>query len=491
MIAFFFSSSGDKAHPRLGRAYLLALALAGALLWCLFFNWGDVPMHFMDWAEVWGARMQAWRNALLHNTLPFHLNDLGAMRSANDRYFAVADMVSSPQVLLLRWLEVGPYALVNNLLLYALATWHLLQIRKRYALSLFTFSALFLIFHFNGFIVTHLAVGHLSWGGYYLFPAFVLLLLDLVEGRTSWRWVAGMALTLFLIFMQGSFHHLVWCFIALGSLAVLRPPHFFPAAQALLFSLLLSMPRLLPALRARFASLSQGLDFLGGYPSLADLLRALVYPSSPQQAMPRLLVDSSLGYWEFDLFTGWVGLLFLLFGLGALAWWHARARRFPYLLVPALLLIILSIADAFPRLLFHSPLAASERATSRLAGLALVILLILAAIYAQKALQALPSHPALALLQAGLLILLAYQLARHTLGWSVVPASLAFEVTPRDLSLVHIANRPDPNYYLMLGGGLLVSICSGALLCWLARRTPRAAADLPIPLDESATSAKI
>ncbi len=471
-----FSPKAEKTHPWLPIVWIGSLILAGAILWGIFFNWGNIPFDYMDWAEVWAARMQAWRDALLNNTIPFHLSDVAAMRTESDRYFAVADMVSSPQVLLLRWLEVGPYTLANNLFLYGVATYFLLRIRKKYNLSLFAFSFLFLLFHFNGFIVTHLSIGHLSWGGYYLFPAFVLFVVELLDGDRSWRWVAKMSFLLFFIFMQGSFHLLVWSSIVLGIIALIRWRHFFQVLKAGLFAILLSMPRILPVLIEINSKISEKLDILGGYPSLRNLAQALTYNSTPDNAWPGIVFDSRLGYWEFDIFVGLVGAIFL-FGFGglAMAFWHYKKREFPVLVMAVLALVFLSIGDNFAKVLFYHPvLASSERVTSRMIGLALVIGLILSAIYYQKTLDWIRKSIILRLTQVVLLILLAKDLVLHTLRWSVENAYIAFGVTRRDLSVIHVSNHPDPDYFLAMGIGALVSILTMVFLIWIARKTANA-----------------
>lgn len=467
-----FSPEDEIKIPWLTVIWIGALVLAGAILWGIFFNWGDVPFNYMDWAEVWAPRMQAWRDALLNNTLPFHLSDRSALRTANDRYFSVPDMVSSPQVVLLRWLEVGVYAFVNNLILYGVATYFLLLIRKKYSLSLYAFTVLFLIFHFNGFIVTHLSIGHLSWGGYYLFPPFILLLLEMVEGDRSWRWVTRMALVLFFIWMQGSFHHLVWCLICLGVLAIVRWRYFPQLLKAGAFGLLLSTPRLLPAALVELNKGSRGIDFLGGYPSVGNLLYSLVYNSTPDMGWPGLVFESSLGYWEFDVFVGWAGLLFLaVFGIGSTVFCHYRRKEVPALLVPVLVLGILSINDNYLKVLFYQPvLVSSERVTSRMFGLALVTLLILTGINYQKTVRLIRQHFLVQILQIVLLLMLISELLLHTLRWSVKNASLAFAADFRDLSRIHVSNHADPDYFWALGIGMVVSGLCMAFLFWKTRQ---------------------
>jgi len=465
-----FSAEEEKAFRWLPIFWISALTLAGIILWGIFFNWGNVPIDYMDWAEVWGARMQAWRDALLHNTLPFHLDDVAAVRNGTDRYFATADMVSSPQVILLRWLEVGMYSLVNNLIMYGIATWFLLKIRRKYQLSLFAFSMLFLLFHFNGHIVTHLSIGHLNWGGYYLFPAFVLFLLELVEEDQGWPWVAKMAFLLFFIFMQGSFHQLVWSLITLGILPVIRWRQFFVVVKAIIATLLLSLPRILPVLFLELEG-PRGIDFLGGYPTVLDLIRSLIYNSTPDMGMPRQVVDSSLGYWEFDSFVGIGGLLFLVFGGIWLLVWHYRNKKFPYLIVPMVVLTFMAINDNYLTVLFHNPiLASTERVSARMFELVLVMLIILAAMYYQRFVKQYSVPFYLHILQLGLLGWVAWDMVYHTLRWSVISARAAFPFTDRDLLSLHISNHPDPQYYTQMAAGLGVSLLTMAFLLWVIRK---------------------
>ena len=479
LVQAVFYPDKEKDFPWLPIVWIGLLILAGAILWGYFFNWGDVNFNFMDWGEVWAARMQAWHVALQKTTLPFHLNDVGAMRTENDRYFSVADMVSSPQVILLRWLEVGLYSLVNNWILFGVASWFLLKIRKKFRLSLFAFTVMFLLFQFNGFIVTHLTVGHLSWGGYYLFPAFVLFLLELLEGDQSWKWVTKMSFLLFFMFLQGSFHHLVWCFIVMGILAIIRWKSSFQLIKAVIFTVLLSMPRVLPAF-FRLEGLMNELDFLDGYPHAKDILHSMVYNATPDYGMPGKVYESVLGYWEFDIFTGWVGLIFILaFGVAFCCYWHYQKKTFPWLLVPAFGLVFLSIQDNYLKVLFYNPLLAStERVTSRMMGLALAIFIILAAIYYQRLLDSLPEklvnnrlvNLLLVFPRAALVLIIARDLVLHTLRWSVKNGVIYLPKAERDLSLVQISNHTDPQYFNLLIVGSLISLVSMIFLFWISRK---------------------
>ena len=481
LFSTLFQFNKEDNFPWLPWVWISLLFLAGALLWIYFFNFGKVPIDYMDWAEVWAARLQAWRDALLNNTLPFHLSDVGAMRTTGDRYFSVADMVSTPQLILLRWLEVGPYALINNLLLYSFATYSLLKIRKKYNLSLLIFSVMFLLFQFNGFIVSHLSVGHLSWGGYYLFPEFTLYLLQLEEGDRSWLWVTKMAFLLFFMFLQGSFHHLVWCLIVLGIIAVIRWRYFVPIVKAGIATIFLSMPRILPVF-SRVGDFTDKPDILGGYPRVIDIFRAMVKNLTPDMGMPGKVFSSNLGYWEFDIFIGWAGFFYLLIcGVILMLIWHYREKKFPVLIVPVIVLAIFSIDENFFKALFYNPvLVSSERVTSRMIGLALVISIILAAIFCQRYFKTIRQTFILKIIQAIVLLLIAKDLVLHTLRWSVKNAFLAFPTTPRDLSLVHISNHADPPYFTALIVGSLISVLTMGVLIILAKKYPALPVDPPV-----------
>ena len=110
--------------------------------------------------------------------------------------------------------------------------------------------------------------------------------------------------------------------------------------------------------------------------------------------------------------------------------------------------------------------------------MALVIGLILSAIYYQRTINWLSRSCILQIVQLVLLFFLAKDLVLHTLRWSVVNAYTALGVTPRDLSNVHISNHADPDYFLALGIGMLVSILIMVFLVWIARKTSKDNPDL-------------
>ena len=116
---------------------LILLALIG---WGVFLNFGDIPFDFHDWAEVNAPRIVFLKDAIEKGELPLHMPDSSALRGVTDRYFALPDIIISPQVLLLRWLTVGQFILVHTWLMIVLGFFGMLRLRKRFSLSLLSFT---------------------------------------------------------------------------------------------------------------------------------------------------------------------------------------------------------------------------------------------------------------------------------------------------------------------------------------------------------------
>jgi hypothetical protein len=98
---------------------LLALFLGGAYLWVVFLHRGINLMTYGDWAHITGPRLALVRDAMLQGTLPFHAADPKWLKGI-PRYFSVPDVIASPQVILLRFMTVEQFTIVNTLLLYGL-----------------------------------------------------------------------------------------------------------------------------------------------------------------------------------------------------------------------------------------------------------------------------------------------------------------------------------------------------------------------------------
>jgi hypothetical protein len=452
------------------RAWLAGLYLAGGALWGKFLNWGRIPFDFHDWAEISAPRLAFIRDAVIKGALPLHMPDASALRNVTDRFMSIPDALLSPQILLMRWMDVGQFILVDTLLLYTLGFLALLWLRRKFSISPISFAIIFFLFNFNGHITSHMSIGHASWGGYFLFPWFVIFTLQLLEGeKHTWRWAARMSILLFLVFLQGSFHQYVWMLIFLGLLGITCWRTFLPVLKAGLFAGLLSMVRLLPPVleMSKFDN-----EFLGGYPSLHDLWQSLVSIRFPEQALSSRSMFTTLGWWEFDLYIGLGGTLILV--IGTLLWLRRWREKNAYaeLFIPLAVLSFFTFGRMYQVLrLIPIPLLSGERVTSRMISLPFVFVLILGIVAFDQWMQARPSHSGLKVIGLAGLGIIIHDLWQHLKAWQVTNAFPAFPLTPTDLSIKIVANHPDPIYMTYLGVGAAVSLLSLVVLLVLARRT--------------------
>lgn len=124
VVEFLLNGNGDRF--RWQNRIILALCYGfGVVMWGKFLNWGNIPFDFHDWAEVNAARFEFLRLSVMQGVLPLHMGNAGFLRGVTDRFMSIPDVFLSPQVLLLRFMEIGPFILINTLLLYTISVWGL------------------------------------------------------------------------------------------------------------------------------------------------------------------------------------------------------------------------------------------------------------------------------------------------------------------------------------------------------------------------------
>ena len=472
-----FVSSTDSFAKIVTVSWLIGLYGFGIWLWGYFYSYGNISLDFLDWAEVTGPRYALLRSAVESGQFPLHAGDTTALRGITDRYFAIADVTFSPQYLLLPWFGTATYLFYDTLLLYSVGFWGLLLFARRYRLGPFACTLFFLLFNFNGFMTTHLAVGHANWTAFFLLPFFVLLTLELVETqRFSWGWVLKLSLLELLILSQGGFHLFVWSLLFLLCLALLNIRLLLPVFLGGLFSGLVCLPRLLPPALVVKDITNQ---YLGGFPSLTDLIASLVVLRHPIQAIQVYTDTLPLNGWEVDFYIGQLGLwLLLIFGV-FLPLRKDRALSNPtvQVLLASLALTILSIGGIFNWVTarFHIPLLTAERVTSRILIVPLVMALALAVIQMQKWLQSrsFSGWGQVVLLALGGLMY--HDLYQHLVVWRIRyldQLTSLFPKVPFNPANHTLANHSDGVYVALLAAGAAVAAVAIAFLLWRSLKSP-------------------
>jgi hypothetical protein len=438
------------------------LLLGGAFIWGFILNWGRLGFDYHDWSQE-GPRFAFLRQALLESKFPLFI---GSELAATERFLAIPDTVISPQILLLRFLEPGAFILVNTLFLYTLGFIGLLLLRRRMNWSPVTFLVVFLLFSMNGHPIAQIAVGHSMWNSYFLLPFFVLLVIRLLEDEVGWGWVIQMALLQLILFLQGGYHFFNWSLMFLLLLGIFSFRHIRPVLKALLFSILFSLPRILPA---ALEFVGEKRPFISGYFSVTDLVSAFVTLKSPEHALEGMY--SALGWWEVDVYTGLLGLLFLIFFGVYLSWKIVSSETFPrILLAPILAMTILSLGKIFqPVTMLPIPLVGAERVSSRFVIVPVVVLIVVAGTQFERFIQKKSWGFGLQIASLAGFAVLGHDLLQHARLWRVENMGLLFPSTPVDIRAQVLA-RSDPAYINAILVGLGIALAAFIVSIVLLRR---------------------
>lgn len=470
LLSVLFQAETDQRRRWVVWTWFGLMFLGGVLAWSYFFSLGHFPYHFHDWAAVSEPRFTFLKEAVATGQLPFHAASQFAPSQTN-RYLAIPDAFLSPQALLLRFLSVGQFVLVDVILMYAIGFWGLLLLKRQLRLSPVAATVVFLLFNFNGHILAHLSVGHATWGGYFLFPWFVHLVLRLIDGKASWRWVAGMALLLAAMYLQGSFHQVVYCLLFLGFMAITSRRLFLPALGGAIAGLSVCLFRILPPtlLLSQFDN-----GYRGGYADLFAILDALTRLQNASQSVA--YSEAYLGVWETSLYIGILGTLFLAY-FGIYRWGRGHIKNTPYrqLILPMAALSVLSLGIVFGWLrALNLPMLSGERVASRILSLPFTFLVVIAASEFQHWIESFPLKNPIG--QAAVLVLVAAQasdLARNLTIWKMSEVAPVFPVEKFDPTTWAVVTVSDPDYTRLIVIGAVISLLSLVGLLFLAWREER------------------
>jgi hypothetical protein len=469
-------ATGPDKRPSWSEIFLIGgVYLLGALVWLFFLDFGRLSFDLHDWTQE-GPRYDFIRRALIEGRAPLFI---GTVLSETNRFLAIPDTILSPQVLLLRFMQPAMFVLVNTLFLYSLGFLGLHLIRKRLGWSALTFGVVSLLFLLCGYPMAHIAVGHSMWASYFLLPYFGLLIFNLYENGGSWRWVGWMSLLQLGFFLQGGFHFVIWSLLFLALIGLFHRRNLRWVVWGWIFSVLLCMVRILPA--AVTFHRRENL-FISGYFSLTDLLRAFAALRGPEVALDGMY--RAVGWWEFDVYIGLVGLVFLLYFGVYRTLIQAVGGKWLGIAAPAIAMVILSMGKIFqPINALPLPLMNAERVSSRFIAIPFMVFLILGGVHFDAWLR---GRRFTVLGKAGLvalIIVMLHDLTQHARLWRVARMDVLFARTPVDIR-TEVLTLTDPIYTHALWIGAGISLLSALCLWWLRLRERR---EVPRDGDKSDT----
>jgi len=469
----FLISCDFKKYRLATGLWLAVLFLGGNFLWGHFLNWGNGPIEFHDWASVTAPRLTLLRDAIETGQLPLYSAKPTTIGDdVTNRILAIPDLLISPQILLLPWLTDGQFYVFQVLLMFSLGFLGLLFFWISHPFSVLSFTAVFLLFNFNGHILAHLSVGHLTWSGYFLLPWFVYLIFDLLEGqRASWQWTLKTALLLFLILLQGSYHQFVYLLFFIGLTGLAVPKYFWTLLRTSALAVALAAVRLLPEIilvgNVKFS-------FLVGYPDPLNILSNLVVIQQPGITDYLAGMGNKIGLWEATIYVGLVGAFFIIYFGFIRPLKNLKTPQVSHkLLLPVLGMLFLSLDRVFYYLYtyLNLPIFNGERVATRFISIGLVFLIFMAALEFQNWLNS-PRSSRLPLLVAiALMAISAVELAQNYFQWPVLRAAQLYYFNPFNPELWLIKNDVgDSRYILYLVIGVVVSAVSLIFLLLMARR---------------------
>ncbi len=431
----------------------------GATGWIFFLHRGQIAFNHHDWPKEY-QYYNILKTAIQNRVIPYHVSE--AFHGTH-RFLALPETVLAPQIFLLSRVGIGQFIVINTLLLYSLGFIGCLLIWRRYQLSFFAFTVLFLLFNFNGHITAHLAAGHSMWTGYFLLPFFAFFVLNFAEGRGTLVTAISLSFVLWLMCLQGSFHLYIWCTVFLLLLAANRLAHSGPILWSIFFSFLLGLFRIVPA-AITFWNIQQNLR--PGYPTLLDLLTAFVSIQSPDyQATFSWL--STPGWWEYNIYTGIIGLAFLIFFGIYLRFSREESLlrfKYPWLDLPLLVMAVFSLSYFYlPIAKLPIPLISSERVPSRFLIIPVVILLVVSCIRMQPILNKLKKHTAATFVACAGIIAIFFTLITHSYAWRLSRLE-ELAAGPIKIPVIDVIHKTDPIYVHSLEICAIISLISAVVL---------------------------
>ena len=447
---------------------LAVLFAAGALHWILFLNYGNLTFKAHDWGKEY-IYYSLIRQAISTGRLPYHIS---VAFHGTPRFLALPEINLSPQILLLPLMSVGRFILVNMIILYSIGFIGCLLIKHRYSLSPMAFSLMFLLFNFNGHLTAHIGVGHSMWAGYFLLPLFFLFTSDMLERGSAGTGPIKVAFVLFAIILQGGFHIFVWCATFLILVLIFSWRHLRSLLFTLISAAALCAFRLIPA---AFALVSKREKFIWSYPTLRDMLDAMV--TIREQTPDRLRPWGTPGWWEYDVYIGVIGLIVLVyFGIYLRFSKRPELRDYAYRAFD----LPLFVASLFSLSYFHAfltrvpiPLLRSERVATRFLALPLVILIFISAVRFDRVLRGLRHTVKLRIVSVAGLVVMALGFTDHSYLWSVTRLERIYRNRVVDLTIPEVLSRPDATYKMLLWTSMGISIAAIVILVTLAYRRTR------------------
>lgn len=366
----------ESSQPKFLQLSLVTiLFMFGAYYWLYLLNYGFISFNAYDWHQF-SSYDKILKDALTQANIPYYISRL---YQGTNQFLGLPETNLMPTVFLLNFLSIQEYQVCNFILMFGIGFLGCLLIKKQFDLSFLAFTVLFLLFNFNGYITSHLLVGHIPWFGYYLLPFVILNVLTEIEGKNP-HFIRNVSLALFMMLLLGGLHIFVITAMFLVLWTVFNIRFFSKVSQAIIWSLLLAIFRFIPA-GITFWHKDHTCCF--GFPDLLKLVGSFFI------AYPHDYFQWSGPFWhEYNYFIGILGFIFIVyFGIIKRFVNPKQLYNFSEFDGPLLVISFLALSNYYSFITkLPIPLIEVERLPSRFIMIPLVVLTILASIRLQDVL---------------------------------------------------------------------------------------------------------
>lgn len=474
LVETLFSRERELDARGFVRGWIAAQYLAGALLWAFVMGWGTVPLNYHDWTDINVPRLLFVQQAIRQGALPLHMAGTASLHGVTDRFLTLPDVITTPQLLLLRVMSVPAFVVVDTLIQFTIGFVGVWLLRRYFRWSLFAWTLVTWLMLLNGHILAHYTVGHFTWGAYFAFPLVWWMLFRFLDGESSWRLLAGFSIVMAYMVMAGGQHHMTWVLLFVGMMAPFCGRRAWWPVAALAASGLLAAVRLLPpVLEIRSFHAAGLISDVIGYPSLTHLLSSLVVLRREQpafnEALPANIWFFDSAYFEFNAYVGLAGAIVLaIFGV---YYWVRHSRRYGPLMVPALAMTAMSLGTVY-RIVRATgiPLFDSERYTARMFILPLTLIIVMAGLHLDEFLRRYARSTSQRIVALAGLAFIGLDLVANALASTLSVSARLFGPSTFDVAAAAVGERPDAPYMNVVLAGLAITLATLAVLAWLSSK---------------------
>jgi hypothetical protein len=283
--------------------------------------------------------------------------------------------------------------------------------------------------------------------------------MELRAVKRNWVWISVVACVITFMWLLGSFQQYIMAIIMLLLFCFLSWRKAGTVLISVLFSILLSLTRILPSI------LIYGIADntpLGGYPLLRFMWSSVISARTVDNWLPYMNFQSPLGWWEFNIYFGVVGL-FLLITLGG--FWILQQlfeKRISAFWLPIFGLFYLSIRNNYAEFLGWMPLFSGVRVFTRLLILSMIIVAVVGVVALEKVKLRLPKIGKTIFSIVPWLFgsYLAYDLIHWAFQWDVDKVIQIFPINEVNFAAQVVGNHSDPLYFSSLIAGVICSFLS-------------------------------